>query len=233
MKLQEPFSLSSKFYFARADISFLGWLQSNETFELTHLDAAITLLCNTTTRELPTNVGMLELLLLLENKSAATFRANVIIAAITLVGLNPLWWFQLIRLLSFKLSASDLIFYNNTGVRWTSSFFHVQFLYPYLTQLQTDGDFYLQGIEIPLLFGLYNVTSVGLARMWIKLHFAVLGDVFVVPSSPWSMNTVVGLWVAPLFPLMSSTVNGHLVTGFILLRCSSNPSEDRVGGERV
>ena len=95
---------------------------------------------------------MLELLLLPETKSAATFRADGIIAAVTAAGLDSLFWYQLICDLTPNRDDSDFVFCDDDGTRWTSAFYRTQFLYPCLLQLKSNGDPYLQGIDIPDVF---------------------------------------------------------------------------------
>ena len=154
--LNGPYSTRAKLGFARAGFAncvfWLGWLRSNETFYLCHNDVIVTLPQDAATRDLPQNVGMLELLLLPETKSAATSRADVIIAALTADGLDPLFWYQLVCDLTPNRTDSDFIFCDDVGNRWTSASFRTQFLYPCLLQLQLDGDPYLQGVDIPSTF---------------------------------------------------------------------------------
>ena len=154
--LRGPYSPSIKLCFARAGFAncvlWLGWLRSNETFFLCHRDILITLPQDAETRDLPASVGMLELLLLPETKSSATFRADVIIAAVTAAGLDSLFWYQLICDFTPNRDDSDFVFCNDEGTRWTSAFYRTQFLYPCLLQLKSNGDPYLRGIDIPALF---------------------------------------------------------------------------------
>ena len=116
-----PYSPSIKLCFARAGFAncvlWLGWLRSNETFCLCHSDILITLPQDAETRDLPASVGMLELLLLPETKSAATFRADVIIAAVTAAGLDSLFWYQLICDFTPNRDDSDCVFCNDDGTR--------------------------------------------------------------------------------------------------------------------
>ena len=155
-KLKQPFAVSIKLCFARAGfancILWLGWLRSNETFQLDHSDVMVTLPCHAEMKDLPANVGMLELLLLEETKSAATFRADVIIAATTDAGLEPLWWYHLLCDLTPDRATSDPLFCDDLGNRWNSYAFRTQYLYPCLVSLKTMGDPYLQGIDITSAF---------------------------------------------------------------------------------
>ena len=154
--LTGPSAPSVKLLFPRAGFAncvlWLGWLRSAETFCLCHDDIVVTLPQDAATRDLPRNVGMLELLLLPETKSAPSLRADVIIAASTASGLDPLWWYQLICDLTPARQGSDFIFCDESGSQWTSAFFRSRFLFPCLRHLQANGDLYLRDIDISSSF---------------------------------------------------------------------------------
>ena len=95
---------------------------------------------------------MLEYILLPETKSASTFRADVIVAAITASGLQPLRWFRRVQSLTPRWHGSHLIFVNEDGSPWTSLSFRRQFLYPCLERLKLQGDPYLQEAPLSSLF---------------------------------------------------------------------------------
>lgn len=135
-----------------ANVTFwLAWLRSAETFYFIFEDVAATPPHLSDTRELPPAVRMLEYTLLLETKTAPTFRVDVIVAAVTSSGLNPLRWFQRVKSSTSNWSSSDYIFVDDEGSLWSSKSFRQQFLYPCLERLKSKGDTYLQG-DIPTMF---------------------------------------------------------------------------------
>ena len=103
------------------------------------------------TRELPPADRMLEYTLLPETKTASTFREDVIVAAVTSSGLNPLRWFRRVKSSTPNWRASDYIFVDDNGSLWLYKSFWQQFLYPCLERLKSKCDPYLQG-DIPTMF---------------------------------------------------------------------------------
>lgn len=131
---------------------WLAWLRSSETFGLRYEDIIVTSPTQCLSRDLPSGTGMLEYILLPETKSASTFRADVIVSAVTASGLQPLRWFRRVQSLAPRRRNSDLIFVDDDGSSWTSLSFRRQFLYPCLERLKTQGDPYLQEAPLPSLF---------------------------------------------------------------------------------
>ena len=106
---------------AFANVSlWLAWLRSSKTFGLRFEDIIITLPTQSLSRDLPDEIGMLEYILFPETKSASTFRADVIVAATTASGLQPLRWFRRAQSLTPRWRGSHLIFVDDNGSLWTS-----------------------------------------------------------------------------------------------------------------
>ena len=68
--------------------------------------------------------------------------------------------------------------------------------------------------------GRYIATAAELGLMLTRSPLLASAGVFAGPSLRWSMNTVVGLFDALCFQLMSSTVIGRLATALLLPRSS-------------
>ena len=93
-RFNAPYSISMRRDIALGGFAnvtlWLAWLRSGETFYFIFDDVAATPPHLSHTRELPPAVGMLEYTLLPETKTAPTYRADVIVAAVTASGLNLL-----------------------------------------------------------------------------------------------------------------------------------------------
>ena len=141
-----PYSLNTRRGIALGDFAnvtlWLAWLQSAETFHFLFDDVAATPPHLSHTRELPPAVGILEYTLLTETKTAPTFCADVIIAAITSSGLNPLRWFRCVKSPTPNWRASNYIFVDDNGSLWSSKSYRQQFLYSCLERLKRKGDPY-------------------------------------------------------------------------------------------
>ena len=92
---------------------------------------------------LPQGVGVLGLKLLENTKASQTRRADVWISFTTSSGLSVgKWW---CRFLNHRANQDQHtnIFYTEGQRVWTSEYFRTTFLYPWLSELQAQGDAYL------------------------------------------------------------------------------------------
>ena len=94
---------------------------------------------------------MLEYTLLSKTKTAQTFCADFIVAAVTSSSLNPLCWFRRHKTSTPNWRASDYIFVDDDGSFWSSKSFNNNFSTPCLERLKRKGKPYLQG-DIPTMF---------------------------------------------------------------------------------
>ena len=81
--------------------------------------------------------------------------------------------------------------------------------------------------------GRYTATAKVLALMLTRSPLLASAGVFANPSLRWFMNTVVGLFDALCFRLMSSTVIGRLATALLLPRSSFRFPWGVGGGEVI
>ena len=110
--------------------TYLGWLRSQDIFNLQVSDITVTTPINGPARGLPPNVGAIELRLLKATKANQTETADVVIAFETLSGLTPGKWFA--RLLTFQPVIQEVLFSTHSYPRWTSRIFREHFAHPIL-----------------------------------------------------------------------------------------------------
>lgn len=131
-------------------IAWLAWLRAMEVFSLRWSDVEVIDPENGIAYEFPPNVGALLLRLLEATKSDRTRTADMIIAYTTFSGLSPSIWFHRLR---YSLGINDwtfndsFIFVHLDGSPWTSHFFRVTYLLPFLTEQQLEGDAYLVAFD--------------------------------------------------------------------------------------
>jgi len=131
-------------------IAWLAWLRAMEVFSLRWSDVEVIDPENGIAYEFPPNVGALLLRLLEATKSDRTRTADMIIAYTTFSGLSPGIWFHRLR---YSLGIHDwtfndgFIFVHPDGSPWTSHFFRITYLLPFLTEQQLEGDAYLVAFD--------------------------------------------------------------------------------------
>jgi integrase len=125
-------------------LGWLGWLRSAETFSLTWGDVSITRPVDGPRRGLPPGVGVIELRLLPETKSNRTKVADVVISYLCASGLSLGIWMDRLLQVWPQPQSTDLLIKGDDGHGWTSHFFRVHHLYPWLRRMRADGDPFLQ-----------------------------------------------------------------------------------------
>jgi hypothetical protein len=127
---------------------WLGWLRSKELFSLKWEDVLVTRPADGPRVGLPPGVGVIELRLLPETKSARTRVADVVISYLCASGLAPGLWVERLRHLWSSASSSDLVVRGASGLPWDSRYFRRHHLYVWLHQMRADGDPFLQAFTL-------------------------------------------------------------------------------------
>lgn len=128
---------------------WLGWLRSQETFQLRWEDTHITYPGEGQSLDLPAPMGAIIFDLCPETKSNRSVTADVVIAFHTLSGLSMGKW--LIRAWNIPYRHPYLFSYIN-GRPWDSDYFRRRHLYPSLEAQRQNGDVYLRAFDIPSQF---------------------------------------------------------------------------------
>ena len=129
-------------------VFWLGWLRSNECFNLTWSDVNVTLPQDGPSLDLPVGLGALILALLPETKTSRSHTADVVIAFHTVSGFRPgRWCLRAIWCSGLTLDTAAhcnlRVFTHENGSPWDSYFFRYEILYPILEDLKPD-DAYLR-----------------------------------------------------------------------------------------
>ena len=123
---------------------WLGWLRSMVLFSLRIRDVQLTLPKDGAIYNLPEGVGVLGLKLLPNTKASQTRNADVWIAHTTSSGILAGKWWR--RFLARKLDQiqQEHVFVSRDGRQWNSNHFRTTFLYPWLSEMRSQGDIYLR-----------------------------------------------------------------------------------------
>lgn len=130
-------------------LGWLAWLRGTETFSLRRCDLELITPTLHMLHNLPPGVGCLLFTLLPSTKSSQTDFVDVVIAYDTCSGLRPGFWFRSLLQIMDILGWTDTqsyLFRNEKGTQWTSSFFRINYLYPYLSIQRDEGDPHFQTI---------------------------------------------------------------------------------------
>ena len=167
---QNSSSLSDKLHTVRCAlvvlIAWLAWLRSSELFSLTIGDVIYIAPHLGPSVGLPQSIGAVGLLLLPGTKGSQRVQADVWVTHTTSSGLSlGTWWSRFVTLQG-SLQPDHLIFINDDGVPWTSSYFCLHYLYPWLSAQQLEGDIYLRtggadNLSIPERFYSFGVFRRG------------------------------------------------------------------------
>jgi hypothetical protein len=131
-------------------VFWLGWLRSQETFQLKWTSVTVVDPKDGPTVDLPPNVGVCFLDLGPSTKTSRGVNAKVVISYQSLSGLSCGRWFKR----AFAASGgSDMandhryIFTHASGKLWSSRYYRHHFLYPSLERLRQEGDPFLRAFS--------------------------------------------------------------------------------------
>lgn len=127
---------------------WLTWLRSNEFFALTWDDVEVTPPEHYAKHGLPNDVGVVEMTLLPETKSDRTKVADVVVAYTTRAsGLSLGTWIDRMKSLWPDTEGDARFIRGSDGQEWTSHYYRMNFLYPWLEQLKREGDVTLRAFS--------------------------------------------------------------------------------------
>jgi hypothetical protein len=129
---------------------WLGWLRSNETFNLKWCDTTVILPRDGPLVDLPSNVGACFFGLGPSTKATRSKNAQVLIAYESVSGLSCGRWLQR----AYQAADGDVmkndtryIFSHSSGTKWNSKYYRRTFLYPMLERLRRQGDPMLKAFD--------------------------------------------------------------------------------------
>ena len=129
-------------------LGWLAWLWSVELFSLTWADVTITHPGSGPTIGLPAGIGALELHLFPKTKSDQMKMADVVISYVCASGLSPGLWVERLSHLWPASSPTNHVICGHCSTPWTNHYFRQQHFYPWLYQMHSDGEPFLQAFTL-------------------------------------------------------------------------------------